>query len=239
MWGVMRYRLLDIVPIARDVVIHNMRDGVIVVNNLDLIIDLNRTARQLSGIKDNNVIGVSAERIIPWWRSMIQRRNWDQMTVPPIMDVCIEGQNRMIQVSRSSLFNNGKTLGFMITLHDVTANQQVEIALRESEERFKSLSENAPVIIFSLDVNGALNYVNPAWESLLGYSRQEALGRLLVDFIPEIQIRFGEGGNFLRRCIGNGALIARFKKNIPAQSFRADWYRSAHQFGESAWHHNF
>jgi PAS domain S-box-containing protein len=189
MWGVMRYRLLDIVPIARDVVIHNMRDGVIVVNNQDLIIDLNRTARQLSGIKDNNIIGVCAERIIPWWRSMIQRRNWDQMTVPPIMDVCIEGQNRMIQVSRSSLFNNGKTLGFMITLHDVTANQQVEIALRESEERFKSLSENAPVIIFSLDVNGALNYVNPAWESLLGYSRQEALGRLLVDFIPEIQIQ--------------------------------------------------
>lgn len=187
MWGVMRYRLLDIVPIARDVVIHNMRDGVIVVNNEDLIIDLNQTARELSGIKDNNVIGACAERIIPWWNRMIQRRDWDQMAVLPIMDVSIEGQNRMIQISRSPLFNDEKPLGFMVTLHDVTANQQVETALRESEERFKSLSENAPVIIFSLDVNGALSYVNPAWESLLGYSRQEALGRLIVDFIPKNQ----------------------------------------------------
>lgn len=187
MWGVMRHRLLDIVPIARDVVIHNMRDGVIVVNNEDLIIDLNQTARQLSGIKGNHVIGTRAERIIPWWDWMIHRRDWEQLIVPPIMDVRIEGQNRMIQVSRSPLINNEKSLGLMVTLHDVTANQQVETALRESEERFKSLSENAPVIIFSLDVNSALSYVNPAWRSLLGYDRQEVLGRPLLDFIHKNQ----------------------------------------------------
>ena len=33
MWGILRYRLLDIVPIARDIVLQNMKDGVVVVDN--------------------------------------------------------------------------------------------------------------------------------------------------------------------------------------------------------------
>ncbi len=39
----------------------------------------------------------------------------------------------------------------------------------ESEERFRSLSENAPDIIYTLDANFVFTYINPVWEKILGH----------------------------------------------------------------------
>jgi PAS domain S-box-containing protein len=60
-----------------------------------------------------------------------------------------------------------------------------EEELRESEDRFKSLSQNAPDIIYTLDVDGTFTYVNPAWERILGYKRREVIGKYLHDFADE------------------------------------------------------
>ena len=187
MWGILRYKLLDIVPIARDVVFQNMKDGIIVVDNDDNIIDLNTTARQLSGIEENNFIGAHAENIIPWWHDLKRYEALAKPAAPPIIELEVEGQIRFLQLNQSPLFNKDKPLGSTLTLHDVTATKLAEKAVSESEERFKSFSENAPVIIFSLDENGALNYANPAWQTLLGHSRGEVLGHPLADFISRDQ----------------------------------------------------
>ncbi len=54
-------------------------------------------------------------------------------------------------------------------------------ALEESEQRFRSLAENAPDIIYTLAEDGSINYVNPAWRKLLGHRPSEVLGRYFVD----------------------------------------------------------
>ena len=43
-----------------------------------------------------------------------------------------------------------------------------EETLRKSEEKFRSLSENAPDIIYTLGVDGSFTYVNPAWREIMG-----------------------------------------------------------------------
>jgi PAS domain S-box-containing protein len=53
----------------------------------------------------------------------------------------------------------------------------------ESEERFRSLSENAPDIIYTLDANCAFTYINPVWERILGHRPDEVMGRYFVDFV--------------------------------------------------------
>lgn len=55
--------------------------------------------------------------------------------------------------------------------------------IRESEERFRSLSENTPDIVFALDHEGIFSYVNPAWERILGHSPSEVIGRKMIDFV--------------------------------------------------------
>ncbi len=64
--------------------------------------------------------------------------------------------------------------------------KRAEEALKGSEQRFRSLSENAPDIIFTLGLDGRLTYVNPAFEKVLGYEREEGLGKYFVAFAMEV-----------------------------------------------------
>jgi len=55
--------------------------------------------------------------------------------------------------------------------------------IRQSEEQFRSLGENAPDIIYTLDADGTFEYINPAWEKILGYKKEEVIGRYFIDFV--------------------------------------------------------
>ena len=60
--------------------------------------------------------------------------------------------------------------------------------IAESEKKFRSLSESTPDIIYTIDTQGAFTYVNPAWERILGYSSEEAMGRHFIDFVRKDEI---------------------------------------------------
>jgi PAS domain S-box-containing protein len=79
--------------------------------------------------------------------------------------------------------HNGWQKTVIIILHDVTARKYAWECLQESEQRFKSLSENAPDIIYTLDLKGCFTYVNPAWEKTLGHGKEEVLGKPFTDFV--------------------------------------------------------
>ena len=65
--------------------------------------------------------------------------------------------------------------------------------LRQSEERFRSLFENAPLGYQSLDQKGNLIEVNETWCRLFGYTKEEVLGRSISEFIhPDFREHFKE-----------------------------------------------
>jgi PAS domain S-box-containing protein len=68
-----------------------------------------------------------------------------------------------------------------ISLNNAMSYQRIQ----ESEERFRSLSENAPDIIYTLNVDGIFTHINPAWERILGHSREDVIGKRFIDFIRE------------------------------------------------------
>ena len=60
-----------------------------------------------------------------------------------------------------------------------------EQALRESENRFRNLYEQAPLAHQSLAADGTILDVNAAWSELFGRPREEAVGRFIGDFLTE------------------------------------------------------
>ncbi|MBS4001050.1 MAG: PAS domain S-box protein, partial [Desulfobulbaceae bacterium] len=56
-------------------------------------------------------------------------------------------------------------------------------ALKESEERFQLLFNNAPLGYQSLDINGCFIEVNQQWLDMLGYTRDEVIGKWFGDFM--------------------------------------------------------
>lgn len=62
-------------------------------------------------------------------------------------------------------------------------------ALRASEERFRSLYRGTPLPLHSLDQEGRIEQVSNAWLDLLGYQREEVVGRPLINFLTEESAR--------------------------------------------------
>jgi PAS domain S-box-containing protein len=64
----------------------------------------------------------------------------------------------------------------LVIVRDTTERKRAEEALRESEERFRTLSTSAPIGIFRADATGRPNYINQAMQAIFGSGPEESLG---------------------------------------------------------------
>ena len=63
--------------------------------------------------------------------------------------------------------------------------EKESLMLRQSEEQFRTLYRDTPLPLHSLDPRGCIDQVSDAWLALLGYGREEVIGRPLMDFMTE------------------------------------------------------
>jgi hypothetical protein len=66
--------------------------------------------------------------------------------------------------------------GFVASWRDVTKKKQIEQALRESEERYRFLSEAIPQIVWICDANGECEYLNQRWYEFTGQTIEQGIG---------------------------------------------------------------
>ena len=102
--------------------------------------------------------------------------------------VAKDGSRRIGEVSGAPLIIDEQIIGILSVVRDVTSREQAEKALRESEKRYRRLTENAKDMIWRTSYKGEVLYVNSAVESMLGYSPKECIGRSSYDYLTNDSI---------------------------------------------------
>jgi len=75
---------------------------------------------------------------------------------------------------------------FVCVVEDITGRKQAVEALRESENRFRTLVQNASDIIMIVESDGAIRYESPTVERVLGYASEQRIGDNIFDYVhPE------------------------------------------------------
>lgn len=140
-WGIFGFQLLALSPVARDNIIDDMQDGVIVIDINNQIADINPSAQQLIGVVDKNIIGRSATDALKQWPHLIEKYKDVLDTVDEISFG--EGKKRRwYELRLSPLYNKRKRLiGRVITIHNTTAAKQAEELKNSFLEDMRALQD--------------------------------------------------------------------------------------------------
>ncbi len=91
---------------------------------------------------------------------------------------------RWLAWNKTSVLDENKKVTEIIGVgRDITYQKMVENALRESEERFRSIVQNLSDVVFLLDENANIKYVTPSSEEYLGLPVEELLGYNIKEFV--------------------------------------------------------
>jgi len=149
----------------------------LLINTTGMIIGLNDRMAQYFGkpaadLKGTNIFDVMPSEEIGRRRRKLRKI---QETRKPIEDTEVVG-GRTYQDSTHPIFDNfGNVDQVAIYTYDITELKRTEEALRDSEQKFRTLTALSPTGIFLSDANGNLQYVNKSWCTITGVSAQAAI----------------------------------------------------------------
>lgn len=142
-------------------------------------------------------INQAAERIFGYTREEISQMNMEQIVAPEEIELarrklkeklegvknasyeitCLtkDGRRVPLEINSCLIYKNGEPIAIQGIARDITERKLAEEALKEREESYRDLFENANDLIYTHDLNGNFTSLNRAGEIITGYTREEAL----------------------------------------------------------------
>lgn len=188
-WGLLRFRLLDLAPVAHEALLRCMQDGMLVVDDREQILERNQVAAAMLAELTEDSIGKPAAQVLPFW---LQLRK----------ECCGGGESRQIELTLPRNPNSlhlevrlnplldprGQIQGCLLIFRDVTEHRRIE------REREKLVSELQTAMDEVKTLSGLLPICSSCkkirddsgeWHSIESYLTKNTEAQLTHGFCPE------------------------------------------------------
>ncbi|MFX1363316.1 MAG: PAS domain S-box protein [Promethearchaeota archaeon] len=108
------------------------------------------------------------------------------------------GHYLYVELKGKFLIENNEIIGAILISRDITKRKETEQKLRKSEEKYRNLIEDAQEGVWALDEYENTIFVNARLCEMLGYTKDEMIGKNLHSFIPESMAPLIEGNRSKR-----------------------------------------
>ncbi|AKQ67819.1 Signal transduction histidine kinase [Myxococcus hansupus] len=160
------------------------RDGVLVLDAGQRIVEVNRAAERIFGPR-SAYMGQPVAALLPGWRPPESRASADTA----LRETELAGQRPggvgpavYLRVLTLPISGEHET-GWVLQLQDMTARLEVEASLRQQKEFFEAVVINSPVAIITITRQFRVLSWNPEATRLFGYTPAEALGKHIFDLV--------------------------------------------------------
>ena len=183
-WALLKYQMLGLIPIAREMLMESMGDPVIALDMNDRMIDLNKAAQNMLQTDRTEHLYKEIRQSVPGLFEHIEKYRQMQ-SVEVETDLIIGGLSTHWNLRVFPLLNRKeKQIGRLIILRDITDRKRAEAALKKSEKMHRIILEASPNPIVFYNKKGEATYLNPAFTRVFGWHPEELLGKR-IDFVPE------------------------------------------------------
>ncbi|MDD1686352.1 histidine kinase N-terminal 7TM domain-containing protein [Methanoregula sp.] len=162
LFGMMRYQLLDITPVAQDLVIENMRDGVVVIDLQGRIVSLNAQAERITGRSRRDAIGTTIAVTLPcsapFLETIVSEGGVDDKQHE--LERETGGIKQYFEIRCIPVYSQGSELrGRLVLIRDITEQKVAELGLLRAKKKLELLSgitrhdilNQATVLLLSID----------------------------------------------------------------------------------------
>lgn len=202
-WGLFRYKLFDVIPIARDLVFENIEDLVIVLDAQDRIVDINQKALDALNMKASQVVGQSVQKIYA--------------SIPDVLETFKKPDNIHMQVAlklgektfhyevvSTILYNKRERfIGRVFVANDITEhvalqgklktlNNELEERVRQRTaelsritERYRAVVEHQTEFIVRWKPDRTRTFINEAYCHYFGLTHEEAMNTDFISLVYE------------------------------------------------------
>jgi PAS domain S-box-containing protein len=163
--------------------VENAHDIIYVTDRRGRFILMNPMGLRVSGYSQEELLGKNyLELIPPDYRREVKRlyrRQFLDMTPETYYEIPLftkEGDIVWLGQNVQLVMDEHGAAGFQAISRDITDRKKSEEALRQSEEKYRTIIENIEEGYFEVDIAGNMRFFNDALRRILGYTREELLG---------------------------------------------------------------
>lgn len=163
-----------------------------------VFVDVNESYTNQSGYTREELVGKSVKDLRLWVDPDQRTQSIERLREHGSLHDCeVRGRIKSGEVRdflmSAELIEFGGEACFLGIFTDITERNRAALALRRSEEKYRSLVETSFDVIWEVDALGRYTYVSPQVYSLLGYAEQDFVGHFATEFMSAEESRRVEG----------------------------------------------